>query len=129
MRSSPRATRTHPTWLAPVSRAVVLVGAVLQLLAPGALALADGWSLASGDSTAVPAVHVEAPGHKGCPRVHDPATCVACQFLAHAAGLNAAPAPWIAPTAAVLPLYPRGERRYAPAAVRTTVLPRAPPIA
>lgn len=60
-----------------LARALVLVWATFQLLAPGATSIAHG--LSSLESSAAP-VHVEATGSASCPEVHAPG-CGVCRYL------------------------------------------------
>lgn len=61
-----------------LTRCLALVWAMLQLLSPGASAIADG-SLAK-EAADAPMVHVEATGSEGCPEVHSP-DCGVCRYL------------------------------------------------
>lgn len=109
-----------------VSRLLVVAFALAQLVLPGTLSVLDG--LVAQDSHPA-VVHVEAPGSRHCPRVHDIDDCVICQFLAHASITPARNPHWI-PAARLRrsPLAfqraPRPEATFARLA-----LPRAPPIA
>jgi hypothetical protein len=70
-------------------RALALLWAALQLVSPGASAIADG-KLAS-QSASAPSTHVEATTTTACPVVHSP-DCGVCRYLSTSASTPAAPA-------------------------------------
>ncbi len=69
------------------ARRFAFLWAALQVLSPGASALADG--LIARDTASAPLVHVEATGSKGCPEVHPP-DCGVCRYLSSGVDVPAA---------------------------------------
>ena len=96
------------------TRCLAYVWAALQVLSPGASALADG--LIARDTASAPLVHIEAPGSKTCPEVHPP-DCGVCRYLS--AGSEAP-----APTAFMA--VERAQVVPTPASVARHASPRAP---
>lgn len=107
-----------------VNRVFVVVFALAQLLLPGTLSVLDG-IVARGSQPAV--VHVEAPGSRHCPRVHQIDNCAICQFLAHASAVRPQPARGHGPARTIV--VPHASRRIARVDVwrPALALPRAPP--
>ena len=108
----------------PVLRMLVMVGAAIQLLSPGAAAIADG--LLARESASQPLTHVEATTTSKCPVVHAP-DCGVCRYLS-----SGAMAPKSNPLVVVLAgvVVPACAEASAPASL-VTALPngRAPPVA
>lgn len=104
------------------TRCLAYVWAALQVLSPGASALADG--LIARDNASAPLVHVEAPGSKTCPEVHPP-DCGVCRYLSTGSEAPAAPTFRPVERTHVLPTTARGARYASPNA--TLPHGRAPP--
>ena len=79
---------------------LVLVGAAVQLLSPGAAAIADG--LLATESASQPLTHVESSTTAKCPVVHAP-DCGVCRYLSSASLLPRV-APQLPVSAAAVPL-------------------------
>jgi len=104
------------------ARPLWLVGALLQLLLPGAAAWADAQLDAAG---AHAKAHVESHTTSSCARIHPP-DCALCQFLG-APGLPTPPiSPQVGP-ARVAAAGPAEPARLRPARSRSHPQPRAPP--
>ena len=108
----------HSRW----ARILALVWAMVQVLSPGASAIADG--MLARANASLPLVHVEASGSATCPEVHSP-DCGVCRYLSTGSEMPGA--------ASVLPAARRvvvaASQRVAAAAAVGQLLPqgRAPP--
>ena len=105
------------------ARRFALLWAVLQVLSPGASALADG--LIARQNANAPLVHVEATGSQSCPEIHSP-DCGVCRYLSSGGDAPAAPALVLLSDAAAIPV----SALVAPYVSSTATLPhgRAPPL-
>jgi hypothetical protein len=68
----------------PVLRMLVMIGAAVQLLSPGAAAVADG--LLATANASQPLTHIEATTTAKCPVVHAP-DCGVCRYLSSSSTL------------------------------------------
>jgi len=102
-----------------------LIAAAFQLLVPTIWSVSD--ARAEAVSARAASVHVEAPGTKGCPRVH-PSDCVVCQAIA-VVGAPSAPATAPALVARVIAARPADPARRGSTARAPGDPPqRAPPV-
>ena len=109
----------HGRW----ARVFALVWAIVQVLSPGASAIADG--MLARENASAPLVHVEATGSATCPEVHSP-ECGVCRYLSTGSELPAA-APALPAARRVVPA---ASERVAGTAAGDRFLPqgRAPPL-
>ncbi|MFI5238686.1 MAG: hypothetical protein ACHQQP_02660 [Gemmatimonadales bacterium] len=110
------------------SRLWIIAFAVVQLVLPGALTVADGWTALNAGPDVVTS-HVEEYGHKGCTRVHQEDTCAICQFLAHAVATPARCAAGIAVANERVTDKSRESLERFSVERHSPSLPRAPPLA
>jgi hypothetical protein len=104
-------------------RLVTFLFATVQLVAPGATAIADG--LAHRDGAGEPVVHIEATTRATCPQVHSP-DCGLCRFLSSLAARPASsPTPFLLFAAGV----PAASAEHSPISRTQVSLPpgRGPP--
>lgn len=109
----------HSRW----ARILALVWAMVQVLSPGASAIADG--MLARENAAAPLAHVEATGSATCPEVHSP-DCGVCRYLSTGGEMPAAAAPLPVARRVVAAASQRGLG--AAAGARFLPLGRAPPL-